>query len=97
MLIPFVRGMPSKNPYAIALVPLPSLLAVGGGRVLAWLSTICADNGRALMFRITATVLLAAIGFFTGGFGTHGAEAQSVAEFYKGRIITIVVGFGPGC
>ena len=41
--------------------------------------------------RITAAALI-----FGVAFTTHAAQAQSVEEFYKGKAIRFLVGYGPG-
>src|SRR5258708_39907479 len=53
-----------------------------------------APGGGTRVTRTFATVLLALATAFTWQNGR--ADAQSVADFYKGKTINIIVGFGPG-
>ncbi len=48
------------------------------------------------MLKKAKTVVLAGVGVIVAGMVAGDAHAQSVAEFYKGKVITFVVGFGPG-
>lgn len=48
------------------------------------------------MLRKTTTALFAGVGALAAGFVSGAAQAESVAEFYKGRVVTLVIGFGPG-
>lgn len=48
------------------------------------------------MLKKANTVVLAGVGVFLAGMVAGDAHAQSVAAFYKGKVMNFLVGFGPG-
>src|SRR3546814_18963356 len=43
---------------------------------------------------VSAAALIAVV--FSGLFGTAPAAAETAAEFYQGKVVKLVVGYGPG-
>ena len=52
--------------------------------------------GRKLVLVALFTSLLALVTFAAGSVAVSPASAQSIEEFYKGKTVTISVGFSPG-
>ncbi len=48
------------------------------------------------MLRKSTTALFAGIGALAAGFLSGGAQADPIADFYKGKVMNFLVGFGPG-
>ena len=48
------------------------------------------------MLKKATTTVLAGVGVFLAGMVAGDAHAQSVAKFYKGKVMNFLVGFGPG-